>query len=111
MVEKINIKKYISFFRDIFFNIKDKFFVIDPYKNWMTMVSIFILIVIYISISKFFLFYQITSDDYSFISRGLEEISVDTIDRSALDEVLTLFKLKEDRFNNLLSNPPEVIEL
>ena len=107
-MERSSFKNLIKPFKKILDFFKNSIFVINPDRNWATFVYVFIILAILIAISKFFVFYKISSDDFILVDGGNEEINVLTIDRGSLEDVLNKFKLKSDKLEILKTNPPSI---
>jgi len=104
---ELGLKKITKPLRATLSFLKRKVFVIDPDRNWHFIVLIFIIVVFAIALSKFFLFYKISSDDFIY-DNDERDVSIETIDRGALNNVLSEYKLKSDRFESLKNNPPSI---
>ena len=104
-------------FLDYFKKIKEKIFLLtdrdkqklalNPYRDWMVMVGIFFLLVVFFTTVGFYIFLQINSGEIFEVEQR-EIVLPATIDTKKLQAALKIFKAKELKHQEQLENRLEL---
>lgn len=79
--------------------------VFNPERDWLRIsVSLFIFVLV-IGAFNFYLFFRINRGDVFLAAQ--ESIKVETLDRTALRNIIDAFTKRAERFSQLLDTPPE----
>jgi len=103
-----SLKKYFRILTNFLGPLK-KLFKIDPYKNWITLIFLFVLINLIFIISSFGIFSRINSDEF-FPTGGVNGSGGSTLDKEVLDGTLGRFETKESNFEDLKGSRPFFVD-
>lgn len=89
---------------------KDKLKIeISPYRDWGIFLAIFFILLIVIAIASAYLFIQIKNEEIFTKERALEE-EIEMLDIKALKSTIEFFDVRDENFNNILEQKPDIID-
>ena len=109
-MKNFNLKKYFGVLTNFFGPFKfKKFFKIDPHRNWITLIVLFVFVNFLFVISSFGTFSGINSDEFS-PARGTSGFGGATLYKEVLNETIGRFETKEEDFENLKGSRPFFVD-
>lgn len=105
-IENINeyILKFLRTVRSTGFNQ-----VPQPLRDWVALFAIFVVLIVISLAFSLFLLLQVQRSEFATVEQG-EMQAIDTIDSVLLEEILDVFKKKEQTFNELKSTSPQLTD-
>lgn len=107
-MKKVDYKKYIKFFSVLIKPFK-KIFKINPENNWISLVTLFVIVNILLIVFSFKLFLRTSADEFFSLDED-RNISVSTLDRRSLTETLNNFRTKGENLKSLKRSEPRYID-
>lgn len=107
-MKNFSLKKYLRVLINLLGPFR-KLLKIDPNKNWMTLIVLFVLVNFLFMISSFGIFSSINSDESSY-SGEANSLGGSALDIEALNETLSRFETKEENFENLKETRPFFVD-
>jgi regulatory protein YycI of two-component signal transduction system YycFG len=82
------------------------FFKIDLRTNWAMLITVFIIINLVLLSGQILQFYRINSDEI-LLSESAKQDNMNTINRTALNNIVSRFEIKDENYKSLKRNRPQ----